>query len=54
MAKRMDPILPVLSVLGHWGIILGSFGGPGSFQVVGSRYHVQAALQKAGCGCFSL
>ena len=29
MAKRMDPILPVLSILGYWAIILGSFGGPG-------------------------
>ena len=30
MAKIMDPILPVLSILGYWAIILGSFGGPGS------------------------
>ena len=29
MAKIMDPILPILSVLGYWAIILGSFGGPG-------------------------
>ena len=29
MAKIMDPILPILSVLGCWAIILGSFGGPG-------------------------
>ena len=29
MAKTMDPILPILSVLGYWAIILGSFGGPG-------------------------
>ena len=25
----MDPILTILSVLGYWAIILGSFGGPG-------------------------
>ena len=25
----MDPILPILSMLGYWAIILGSFGGPG-------------------------
>ena len=25
----MDPILPVLSILGYWAIILGSFGVPG-------------------------
>ena len=29
MAKIMDPILPILSVLRYWAIILGSFGGPG-------------------------
>ena len=27
--KIMDPILPVLSILGYWSIILGSVGGPG-------------------------
>ena len=31
MAKIMDPILPILSVLGYWSIILGSFGGPGTY-----------------------
>ena len=30
MAKLMDPILPILSILGYWSIILGSFGGPGT------------------------
>ena len=30
MAKIMDPILPILSILGYWSIILGSFGGPGN------------------------
>ena len=29
MAKIMDPMLPILSILGYWSIILGSFGGPG-------------------------
>ena len=29
MAKIMDPILPILSILGYWAVILGSFGGPG-------------------------
>ena len=29
MAKIMDPILPILSILGYWAIIFGSFGGPG-------------------------
>ena len=30
MAKIMDPILPILSILGYWAILLGSFGGPGT------------------------
>ena len=29
MAKIIDPILPILSLLGYWAIILGSFGGLG-------------------------
>ena len=29
MAKTMDPILPIVSVLGYWATVLGSFGGPG-------------------------
>ena len=31
MGKIMDPILPILSILGYWAIILGSFGGPGTY-----------------------
>ena len=31
MAKTMDPILPVLSMLEYWAMILGSFGGPGTY-----------------------
>ena len=31
MAKIMDPVLPLLSFLGYWAIILGSFGGPGTW-----------------------
>ena len=30
MAKTIDPILAILSVLGYRAIILGSFGGPGN------------------------
>ena len=30
MAKIMDPILPILCILGYWAMILGSFGGPGT------------------------
>ena len=26
--KIMDPMLPILSVLGNWAIIFGHFGGP--------------------------
>ena len=29
MANIMDPILPIVSILGYWAIILGSFGAPG-------------------------
>ena len=29
MAKIMDSILPVLSILAYWSIVLGSFAGPG-------------------------
>ena len=29
MAKIMDPILPILSILGYQAIVLGSFGGAG-------------------------
>ena len=31
MAKIVDPILPILFVLGYWAIILGTFGGPGMY-----------------------
>ena len=30
MAKIMDPIVPILSILGYWAIILGPSGGPGT------------------------
>ena len=33
MPKIMDPILPVVSGLGCWAIILGTFGGPGRRDV---------------------
>ena len=39
MAKMMDPILPIVSILRYWAIILGSFGGPGS-----GFYHNAEAL----------
>ena len=29
MAKILDPMLPILSILEYWAIILGFFGGPG-------------------------
>ena len=29
MPKKVDVILPVLSVLGYWVIMFGIFGGPG-------------------------
>ena len=30
MPRIMDPILPILSILGYWAIILGTLGGPGT------------------------
>ena len=35
MAKIMDPILPILSILEYWAIILGLFGGPGRYLLLG-------------------
>ena len=32
MAKIMDPILPILSILGYGSVILRSFGGPGRYR----------------------
>ena len=33
MAKIMDPVLPILSILGYRAIILGSLGGLGNWYV---------------------
>ena len=44
MAKIMDPILPILSALGYWAIILGSFGGPGKSLSLENRLAWLAAL----------
>ena len=41
MAKIMDPILSILSILGYWAIILGTLGGPG----LGSRQTGQKLLE---------
>ena len=30
MAKTIDSIRPILSILGYWAIVLGSVGGPGN------------------------
>ena len=35
MAKIMGLILPILSILGLWAIILGSFGGSGIRNILG-------------------
>ena len=41
----MDPILPILSSLGYWAIILGTFGGPGSSRVL-SALTIKALTSK--------
>ena len=38
MAKIMDPILPILSILGYWAVVLGSFGGSGVQLFIGLSY----------------
>ena len=45
MAKIMDPVLPILSSLGYWSIIWGTFGGPGT-PSVGSIYQEPPLLAK--------
>ena len=35
----MDPILPILSILGYWASILGSSGGPGNW--IPTRFHIE-------------
>ena len=39
MANIIDPILPIVSILGYWAIILGSFGGPGRLMACGIFWH---------------
>ena len=34
MPKIMEPILPILSILGYWAILLGTFGGPGTSAIL--------------------
>ena len=46
MAKILDPILPILSILGYWAIILGSFGGPGKHEKCHGRH---GAGQQCSC-----
>ena len=29
MHRIMDPVMPILSTLGYWAIMLGTVGGPG-------------------------
>ena len=41
MAKMMDPLLPILSMLGYWAIILVSSGGPG-WNESNSGVHIAA------------
>ena len=45
MAKIMDPVLPILSILGYKAIILGSSGGLGNSQSPAMR------LTKSFCAC---
>ena len=33
MAKKVDPVLPILHILRYWAIIFDSFGGPGMYNI---------------------
>ena len=48
MAKMMDPILPIPSILGCCSIILGSFGGAGLHATAKA-----AAVSNIACSCCS-
>ena len=39
----MDPVLPILSILGYWSVVLGSCGGPDTCELLG-RYHFSGYL----------
>ena len=51
MAKIMDPILPIISILRYRAIILGFFGGPGERKEEGPKATSKVAtiLNKARC-----
>ena len=43
MANIIDSILPIVSILRYWAIVLGSFGGPAyipSITIVSHTYHI--------------
>ena len=48
MAKIMDPILPIVSILRYWAIILASFGGPGNYIYI--YMHIFGCLDPFGLG----
>ena len=48
MAKIMDPILPILSILGYWAIILGSFGSPGTLKIAVVSYTSRISQNDSG------
>ena len=45
MPKIMDSILPILSILGYWAIILGTFKGPGISTTI------TTSVDQAHLGC---
>ena len=53
MAKTMDPVLLILSILGYRAIIWGSFGGPGrseaSLQGVTYKRTAGGGVEASSC-----
>ena len=54
MAKRMDPILSILSILGYWAMILGGSGLARMVSMVLGRYLVVGCVDPEGSGFLNM
>ena len=41
--KTMDPVLPILSLLGYWAITSGTLGGPGTCKIENLKMHKRSS-----------
>ena len=49
MPKIIDSILPILSILVYWDIVLGTYGGPGThLELQGSTWALYPYLEAHG------